>query len=594
MKKMRRFAAIAAAAAMTACMAVPMMSMMTASAYDITISNNANGSITASTHTFVAYQIFTGDLNEAKNGFVGDSVTWGSAVSGKEAEFITALKTATFGTDAEAAMNALEPADVAAADGVEAKTKSTAYQVALAIEKASSADDATLLAEVIDGFVTANSSTGKSSVSGVIGDLAGGYYFVKDTTTITNGSSNAISRFILKVTDDKAVEIKADAPTLIKKIWHNDTAAAPTIGTTAPTYSDDCSTAGWNDVGDNQIGDTVYYFTETTVPDMSDFDTYKYIIRDTFSAGLTFKAVTNIVYVPAEGAGVELLGKDGVTIDVKSEDDAWKTAVETFYVDFIDLKEVLKDAGITWKKGDKIYTYYNAVLNEKAQVSASTNSTQNNPNEAWLTYSKDANQSGSGDNVTNDSEHDIVYDWTYTFSGEKVDESGNPLDGATFSLLSGGVAMNLIAVAPTAGQINGVTAAADTLYFRPALAGENNSVTTFVTTATANKFVFFGLDDTKTYTLEETDAPTNYTKADPVDVKIGDAYKVPGKVLNSLTYTVDEEADDDGNVVIVNNKGTSLPSTGGIGTTLFYVIGGTMAAGAGVALIAKKRMKNEE
>ena len=592
MKKMRRFAAIAAAAAMTACMAVPMMTAWAADeTYSITITDNANGTVTASTHTFSAYQIFTGELNAAKNGFVGDSVTWGSAISGKEEAFITALKAATFSTDTETAMNAL----VAATDPEADTTQSTAYQVALAIEKANSSADATLLAKTIDSFVTANSLTGKPSSGGVISELTGGYYFVKDTTTITNGTSNAVSRFILKVTDNESVAIKTDAPKLIKKIWHNDTADAPTIGTTAPTYSEGVANAGWNDVGDNRIGDTVYYFIETTVPDMSKFDTYKYIIRDQFSDGLTMTAVTNIVYVPVSGTGVELYGEDGfkenVSFDIKIEDDKATTDKETFYVDFVDLKDVLKDAGIEWKKGDKIYTYYKAVLNENAQVSNTANTTQNNPNEAWLTYSKDANQSGSGDNVTNDTAHDIVYEWTYTFEAEKVDEANKPLPGATFKLTDANDTIIPLVAVTDLEKVTAITSATDTLYYRPAKVGEEG-IENIVTTTTANKFVFIGLDDTKTYKLVEIDAPDDYTMAEPAKMVITNTYDTEGDEVKTIGRTVDGKIAN--KATIVNNKGTSLPSTGGIGTTLFYVIGGTLAAGAGVALIAKKRMKNEE
>lgn len=588
MRKFKKFAAMASAAVLAACAVAPVA--MNAFAedpteppagevtgqedYSITISDH--NSVTAKTHTFNAYQIFTGTLNAAKDGFTGGSVAWGSAVTDNGVALVTALKEKTFASaEANTAIAALTDT-------------STAYDVALALENIKSADDSNKLAAVIgsvisDGTAVAGTYAGDRDAA-KISLATAGYYFVKDVTDLSETGTDALSKFIIRVLGTETVEIKTDAPSLVKKIWHNDTNAAPTASDGAPVGTD------WGDVGDNQIGDTVYYYIETTVPDMSAYDTYKYIIRDVMSEGLTLNDVTGIMYVAANGNAKAL----EVTA-TKGDDSATTDVTETFYVDFGDLKTVLSDNGITPATGDKIYTYYNATLNENALVSNTVNGTQNNPNEAWLTYSNNPNQSGSGDSDnTGNTPHDIVYDWTYTFEAEKVDEKGDPLAGAKFNLKSGNSAISLVEITDADDlKVNGITAlATGTRYFRPAKAGETG-VTEIATTDAANKFMFIGLDDTKEYQLEETDAPANYTKAkDPAKLVISDTYNEAGNAVTDISRTVDAVSAE--KATVINKKGSVLPSTGGIGTKLFYLGGGAMVAVAGVFLITKKRMGKAE
>lgn len=578
MKKTNKFAAFALAACMMAPMTMATTASFTASAadnYSITI--GTNGSVNASKHSFNAYQIFTGTLNSGESGFTGGSVQWGSAITDNGATFIDALK-------GNVKLKTItDVANLTAA--------STAYDVALALEKVNTTELINELANVINGIIgSTTTSAGTYDGSGttaVIENLVAGYYFVKDVTAI--GEGDAQSKFILKLLKNETVTIKTDAPTLEKKIWHNDTAAAPSFFDKAPTESN------WGDVGDNQIGDTVYYYIKTSVPDMKDYDTYKYIIRDTFSEGLTFNEVTNIVYVTSGGDTVDLTKLSSSMPTVNSGDDDSTAEIETFYISFVDLKKTLESAGITRTSGDMIYTYYNATLNKNALVSNSKNDTQNNPNTAWLEYSNNPNQSGSGDtNNTGETPKDTVYEWTYTFEAEKVDEKNNPLGNAKFSLKSGTDIINLIEITDINElKVNGITDLDEnTMYYRKALSGESGK-TTIETTNKKNKFMFVGLDDAKTYTLEETSAPDNYTKAADTELSISDMYNVAGNELTEISRKVGSNTAD--KATIINKKGTTLPSTGGIGTTIFYVLGGTLVVGSGIALVTKKRLgKNED
>ena len=144
---------------------------------------------------------------------------------------------------------------------------------------------------------------------------------------------------------------------------------------------------------------------------------------------------------------------------------------------------------------------------------------------------------------------------TSHFSFNKIDgTSKDALTGAEFQLLLDGTAVELVEV--TAGVEYRVATPADTT--------KVTKITTNGNTVTIN-----GLDKDASYKLDETKAPTGYNKLEaPVDVTVGG-----------------ETAVD-----VENNKGAVLPSTGGIGTTLFYVIGGILVVGAGVVLVSKRRV----
>lgn len=573
-KKTRRVAAFAAAVMMAACVAVP-MSSFSASAVDPTYSITINNSVAG--YKYAAYKIFSGDLS----GSTLSNVQW--ADDNKAGAALAAAKAIDIGT-AETPnkpfKDCADAADVAKVLGdADALIKS---------------DLAAAFADAMADIFTTSAATDIDGSDGYVLTVnEPGYYLVKNTAipdaSTTTGTS--YTKFILKVLGEEEATPKTDAPTLEKKIWHNDT-IDPTIKNTAPEG------AGWGDVGDNQIGDTVYYYTKTSVPDMTYYDTYKYIIRDTMDSGLTMGEVTNIVYVPANTGKPPIDLKNAPTI-TKADDPSTTDFTETFYVSFADLKETLG----TNADGGYIYTYYTATLNENAKVSNSANDTQHNDNTAYLTYSNNPNVSGSGDtNNTGDTPKDTVYDWTLTFNGAKVDENGNPLAGAGFTLYEGDstTAINLVQIKNIADlHVNGITALADdTNYYRVAKAGETGTVTEMLQEGAKTKFMIIGLDDAQKYTLKETKTPATYnTGANVVINKLNTTYNTDGNKMTALTADIDNQGNVNtgvaNSVTIQNNKGSVLPGTGGIGTTLFYVGGGVLVAGAGVLLITKKRAKKD-
>ena len=608
MKKTTRIAAMIAALTLAAVMVAPSAafaeSTPDATTYTVTIEDNNN--VSAKKHSFSAYQLIAGTPNEAAGAVnligTSEAFSWGAALdnAAKRDAFISALTTA-FPSKTKVAALQLSTAE----------TPSNPYQVAEALGELTAAADAAKLAAAIDGIsgtLTATKTYAGNGEAATLTGLAGGYYFIKDTTEIAEQSNDALSKFILQVVSDQTVKIKTDAPTLEKKIWHNDEVASPnTADNTAPTFNNG-SAKGWADVGDNQIGDTVFYCIKTYIPDMSEYDKYKYQINDTFSAGLTYDAITKI----------EVFDKDGnylIDLDAKTvEDNDIKTpqvsnSGQSLTVDFVDLKDCLAKQTYLGGKtandavGGYIYTYYQATLNENALVSGGVNGQQNNPNTANLTYSNNPNQSGGGDHTTSNTPDDTVYDWTYTYEIDKTDENKAPLAGATFSVSVGDSKMSFVPLtgsALTAALENvktadntPLTASDDTLYYRVAKAGETGATQTIgdATDTTHTKYYLIGLDDTKTYSITEESAPKNYSKKTESDsAKISDEYNNAG---DSLTKLNDKESGGLGVDTIQNFKNSTLPSTGGIGTKLFVVGGGLAAAMAGVYLVSKKKAKDE-
>ena len=178
--------------------------------------------------------------------------------------------------------------------------------------------------------------------------------------------------------------------------------------------------------------------------------------------------------------------------------------------------------------------------------------------------------------------------YVYALGILKVDPKGNPLKGAEFT------------VSGENGSISAKATATPGVYEYCA-AGTEGAVTQFKTNENG-VLTIKGLA-AGTYDVTETVAPAGYNLLkDPVQVE--------AKLKEAYTETITVYKDADGNVtsevttdtvthtaaanvaplVVVNQAGTELPSTGGMGTTLFYVLGGILAVGAVVLLVVKKRM----
>ncbi|MBQ6862849.1 MAG: SpaH/EbpB family LPXTG-anchored major pilin [Clostridia bacterium] len=305
----------------------------------------------------------------------------------------------------------------------------------------------------------------------------------------------------------------------------------------------DNSWGAWNDV---KIGQEVNYSSTITVG----YGAINYIMHDTMDAALTFDPDS----VKATVNGTEYTADDGKFQVVTTTDDTCTFEV-VFTNDFI--KEIeKKDQDV------KIVVTYSAVLNENAVVEVA------HLNTVYLSYG-DENEWETDKHTTK------TYTWKFdVFKYTEIEENGAttelPLEGAKFELHNAN--NELVKFTEVTG--------ADVLTYR---VDPNGEVKSFATPE-SGEIYFIGLDE-GTYSLVELEAPAGYNKlSDPVAVTISSEKANSG----DITYTVNNAADQ--TVKVLNNTGSLLPETGGIGTTIFYVVGGLLMVCALVVLVSKKRM----
>ncbi len=323
------------------------------------------------------------------------------------------------------------------------------------------------------------------------------------------------------------------------------------------TVEEDSKTGddAWGTTNDADIGQTVNFKSTITAQPGAE----NYVFHDKMSAGLTLdKAsikVNNVAVTDAQGNDVP---GDNYTVSYPSGEG---TDGCTFEIAFAQsyLNTITQATTIT--------ITYSAVLNENAVVAG-----DGNPNESKLSYGDKGDESHTPSGTTPPSETK-TYTWDvdvfkYTMNGE----TETALAGAKFTLSKNTDGSNPIALVSEGNNV-----------YRVAKTDETGTVTE-ITTDTTGKFTIKGLD-ADTYYLTETAAPAGYNKlAGPVTIVIGE-----NGVVNATTEApqgVDE-------VKVLNQSGAELPSTGGIGTTIFYILGGLLVAGAVVLLVTKRRMNAE-
>ena len=485
----------------------------------------------ADAYTITITNAQTGHTYEAYQVFAGDLA---------EKDGVKILSNIVWGSGVtEAGKTALgNAADKAASLKTEAEAKAFAKEVA----------------PYLQNPTESTAGTGSYSISG----LSAGYYLVKDKDNTLSDQDDFYTAYIMQVVGDVNAAPKGDKPTLDKQIKHNDDGS-------------------WGVVGDNQIGDTVEFRTISTVPDTTGYETYTYWICDTMSAGLTsnVKSAADVT-IKVNDNGDKVLDANYYTVNANGN---------TFTID-VDILKAVKDGVLT--SNDKLYAYYTGVLNENAKVYDEGKQ----DNAAHLEYSNNPNGDGKGK-----SPDKKVYDWTFKMGINKVDKSDNALTGAKFVLSKSGT----IKVTDLACDDNGVpTVTADLIglvktgggVYRIALAGD----TDIVYAIEAGNPVIKGLDDSVNYYLYETKSPAGYNLlSEPVSFRIAAGYNTDGSALSAGNPTVtigNGEPSTTLSTDVVNQSGAELPSTGGMGTTIFYVLGAVLVVGAGVLLITKKRMSD--
>ena len=518
MKHTKKLASLLLALALAFALAVP--------AFAATVTVPSAGIL--KDHAFTAYQIFSG---REENNVLSD-VQWGSGIN--STAFLAALK-----ADTTYGSKFTDCTDAAAVAKVLGDNKTN-----------------TDLANKVAELAYANkSSTGTNLTSGE-NTLADGYYLVVDTTENV-GDGGAYNKALLQVVGNIDIKVKTDAPTVEKKVKEG---------------------TAYGDVADCNIGDSVEFLLIGSVPDMSRYDTYKYIFHDTLSAGLTAPVQGNVkVYLSADK------NLDTTTTTDTDVTNSFTVAVDgqTITVSCDNIKSI---DGIA--KDRYIIVAYSATLNNSAVIGLGGNT-----NTVKLEYSNKPDQSGAGDTGnTGNTPEDKVIVFTYELDTTKVDgaDSNKKLEGAEFKLRNQD---SKWATVNDDGKVTGWVDSKD--------AGST------LTSGTDGMFKVIGLDE-GTYYLKEIKAPTGYNML-PQEIEVvitattsttwnGEDVNM---ILTNLEVTADGKAGtgdvDTGiaAITVANNAGATLPETGGMGTTLFYVLGGVLVVGAVVLLITKKRMGAE-
>lgn len=603
MKRIKKIASLLLAMVMVFAMSVTAFATTTDDLDDVR-KDEGNLSITLKNdqagHTYTAYQVFKGDLSVKNGESILSNIEWGTGVN--EDGLIAAIKA---GVPAMASL----PDDASAADVAKA-LKDVQNDSETAIKFADVIGHH--LGSAFVGQTCTEQTTGegeeKVTTGYVISGLNAGYYLVQDTGII--GANDAATRYILEVVTNQTVDVKTEVPEIEKKIVEGDKEV-------------DANTAG--------VGQVVSFRIKGEIPNHTGYNKYFYVINDTLSSGLTFNHDIKVTI----GGQLATLNKDYY---VYTGDEA---EGNTFQVAIAD---VLKK-----KIGDEVVVEYSATVNDNAIIGNT-----GNPNTVTLTYSNNPGDTNDGDPNhpgkpgSNVPTGKTPEDKTITYVAEieiiktasDIEENNGALAGAEFTL-TGDSKITVLTErkyyevdpngqyyllkdgtyttdAPQAeekdAEGNVITESNENLYVdatlgvkyaeKVATVTEEKTVPVkMVVVSDANgKVVFKGLGK-GTYTIEETGVPAGYNKAENKVVVIDGT--VPDTVTDgseTMTWIIGTGSDEnvtlkDGGTMgvyglnIVNQKGSLLPSTGGIGTTIFYVVGGILVIGAGILLVTKRRMK---
>ena len=529
-------------------------------------------STTSETHTYEIYQIFKGDVNKDDEGKVRDLLT--DLVYGENAKAVDG--------NPRTVDTAVTTADMAAIDAI-AKATYPDEQAKIAA-----------LAPYVDLDEEPLKTIGKVGDDVVASaDVPSGYYLIKDKDNSVAYPETYTLYLLQVVNEDMTISPKGGEVEEKKKVDDKNDS----------NQSED--DVNWQDTADYDIGDHVPYKLTFKLP--GNYDKFiKYYVEffDDMCEGLTLDTDSVKIYFGASdttGQSItftEVL--DDPATDSVNEGSQYANGHKYHYV-INDLKTF--KAGLA--AGTEIRIEYTATLNNNAVIG-----NNGNPNEYWVKYSNNPNNSGDGTPETGETPHDKNVVFTYQTIFNKVDGKNNPITGADFELYK------FVCIDGEHEHVDACKNDKDELICGFEKQGELWGKWTNVTELNegTNKpskiksangavadsvFTFKGLDD-GLYKLVETVTPDGYNgipdqiftitakhAQDPAELKLTELTGTDGA---SFTLTPNVDA---GSLTtsIVNKSGSILPETGGIGTTILYTLGGILVVGAGVLLVARRKME---
>ena len=533
-KVIKKLLAALLAVAMVCAMAIP------------AFAENSEGDVD-SHHTYSAFQIFKGDVegNNIKD-FKISNVDWGSNIINNSDDFL----------------NKLREADTIGHLFTNAKS---AQEVLAVISQWHDSDDYSIaFARFVCHYLYSNDANptyvvraGSNALT--IPEAKAGYYLFVDTTDFSKDDSyHSYNSFLLMVTKGNwnvPITPKAEKPTVEKKVYDNP---------------DGTSTGGFGSSADHAINEKFQFQLTATLPDSTNraydyYDKYSVIFHDTLSEGITYDGPDSVV-IKSNGNTYNITDSSKYTIDTTDLES------QNSFVVNIDVKACAKDAGFDLNNGATITVTYTAHLNDKAYVITAGGSTSN-INKVYLTYSNNPKDESS---IGKTPESTPVYVYTYQLNNTKHQdtEKGPALEGACFRLYSDEACTDQSEV--QLYQKDGFYYPIKDVFGKEAVEMKS---------AANGTFNVKGLD-AGTYYLKEITPPDGYSACKVIPVTI--------KADHSRNDQVNLEGSNLTNdIVNIKAGGITLPSTGGIGTTLFYVVGGGLMVAAIVLLVTKKRMENK-
>jgi len=508
-------------------------------------------------HDYIAFQIFKGVISSKDNPTLS-GVTWGSHITNPD-DFLKKLKDAP-----------IIGAQFHSIDATDATDAATVQKVLAVISKwHDSDDDSIAFARFVCHYLYSNGAAPDSDIVGGNSSITipeAGYYLIVDTINFSNGDYYHAYNSFLLVNVPQAVQTsynvtinhKVVKPTVEKKVYDNF------------DNQDGTSTGDFGSSADHAINEKFQFQLIAKLPAGRDegraydyYDKYTVCFNDTLSEGITYDGLDSVV-IESNGTPYDITN-DSSKYDI---DISNLKSQNSFVVKIHDVKNCVANLN----DGATITVTYTAHLNDKAYVNIAGGSTSN-INKVYLTYSNNPKDESS---IGKTPESTPVYVYTYQLNNTKHQdtEKGPALEGACFRLYSDEACTDEDEIKLKMND--------DGTYSRD-FSTEGKGVE--MISGQDGQFNVKGLD-AGTYYLKEITPPDGYSACKEIPVTIKADHSGNDQVnLEGSNLTND--------IVNIKAGGITLPSTGGIGTTLFYVVGGGLMVAAIVLLVTKKRMENK-